>query len=178
MHREIPELKEHTAINHLSLLRNASNKNSPPESSSTQITHVSQESQGKSGITERGVMVVMGAGGGLLSFEHAEAKIPQLKQAFACGRNVTVNGHDAPCACKFVCRVPIFKGSSYPCTECIMHRMSSPVCNQQCLHATRARIQVSATTAQCKALDNTPFNCNHVFFLRAFHRESEGMRRR
>lgn len=34
-------------------MRKASDKNSPPESSSTEINHVSQESQAKSGITER-----------------------------------------------------------------------------------------------------------------------------
>lgn len=72
------------------------------------------------------VMVVMGAGGGLLSFQHPEANIPPLKQALACGRDVAVNGRDASCACRFVCRLPIFKGSSSPCTECVM---SSPACN-------------------------------------------------
>lgn len=56
MDTEMPTLRArtHTSFKAFSE-KKASGKNSPPESSSTQINHVSQESQGKSGITERGV---------------------------------------------------------------------------------------------------------------------------
>lgn len=65
----------------------------------------------------------------MLGFEHPEAQIPQLKWVLACGRDGTSNGHDAPAACKFVYKVPIFKDFSYLRAQCIMHRTFNPVCN-------------------------------------------------
>lgn len=120
MHTEIPALKEHAAINHLkhkSSLRNASHKNSPPESSNTKINHVSQESQGKSGITERGVVKGREAFSPLSTLRRA----PSTSSGSCMWERCNIDW--SWCTMRVqVYKVPIFKGSSYLCTQCIMHQ--------------------------------------------------------
>lgn len=154
MHTEIPALKEHAAINHLkhkSSLRNASHKNSPPESSSTQINHVSQESQGKSGLTDRGVEGGREAFSALNTLRRRSLNQSRFLHVGEMLHGVVTVHHVQLCI-----QLPIFKGSSYLCTQYIMHRPFNPVCNQQCLHATSARIEPQLLWDSVKASD-TPF---------------------